>query len=185
MLCDTELGQVLYPICGHLRPSLRLFPDELLQGAHITRAWTLDEIGTERVRRTYEAEYRNVDPLHQDADRLEIERECLTRLERPQRSHICCRSDWSIDHGSRTLAQFELEARGEEGRREVVVENRGVEGVVVERKRRDLRGGLGVTQYVEERALVAQGPVARERAAGLSHQPDRSTIYGLAPKCSQ
>ncbi len=113
-----------------------------------------------------------------DPDRLQDRR---VRLADAQALDVRGTRDRLLHDGPDVLDELDVDAHPEHRQHDVREHHRGVDVVAANRLQRHLCTEVRVAHDVEERAPSADFAVLRQRAARLTHEPDRRALDRLAP----
>ena len=135
----------------------------------------LDEVAGDRERSARERQdrHRSGELVADDADRFGDVRD-VVGLDRAEALEVDAGPDRALGHRPGTGRDVDAEPDGMRRHDDVAVEHRRIDAVAPHRLQGDLGGDLGPLDGVEDRTLTAHGPVLREAAARLAHEPHRS-----------
>ena len=89
-------------------------------------------------------------------------------------------ADGVVDYGAFAVDEFEVEAHGGEGEKEVGEDDGGVDAEALRGGDGDFGGDVGGAADVEEGVVLADGHVLGHVAAGLAKEPDGGAVDGQA-----
>src|SRR5687768_10297022 len=128
VLGDPEFGEVFGPERRELVPDVGLAVDECLDPVLVLAMTAVDQIRAEREWRTDESHHRHLEPADQQLDLIQAVREGFTGLEWPQCADIRGAFYGPPDDRPDSGLHAHLHAGRQEGRDQVVIEDRGIDG---------------------------------------------------------
>ncbi len=159
---------------GRFSEHERLDPGEVLRGA------ALDQIAGHGERPAGKSDQRDVEPVGQDAHRVDDMAGVGLGLEWSQPLEIVLGTEGFGHHRPRPRGHVDAEPDGGHRDHDVGEEDGGVGAVAVHRLPGQFGDQLGPGDGVEDAARSPCGPVLGKRPAGLAHEPHRHPIDGQA-----
>ncbi len=147
----------------------------------LARRLALDEIAGDREGAAAEADERLLGRKRfpDEPDRFEDERDRLVRIGHTQPVDIGLGPHRLRDDGADVLDQLHVDAHPEHREHDVREHHGRVDAVGAHGLQRDLGAELGLPADLEQRVLLADLAVPRQRPSGLAHEPDRGSLDGL------
>ena len=160
-------------------PQLRLGVHQRLRALVLTGGAAFDEVAGQGERTTGEADHGHLQLLREHGDGLPGPWHVLPGDERAQTAQVVLRTEGMLDHRSHARDDVDPHAGGPERGHDVGEDHGRVHAVPAHRLHRDLGGQLRVGETLQDGSVAPEGPVLREGAAGLAHEPDRGVAYRL------
>src|SRR4051812_16002814 len=162
-------------------PRLRLAVHQRFGAREVACRLALHEVAGHGERGAAEADQRFLG-CKLGADEANRFENVLVGLGRREPIDIGARRDRPIDDGADSLDELHVDPHPEDGRHDVGEEHSSVDVVTRHRLQRDLRAELRRPRDLEEGMSLANRAVLGQRAAGLTHEPHRRALDGLASR---
>ena len=175
---DDRVGQQVH----EPREGGRLVEHELLHLGVLARMAALDHVAGERERGAGEADewHPAAQLAGHEAQGVEHVGSVGPGIADAHAVEVGRAAHGALDHRAVAGVEVEADAHALEWQEDVGEDDGGVELEPGERLQRDLGGHVGPPAQLDEAQLLTQGAILGQVAAGLTHEPDRGGVDGLA-----